>query len=228
MKRTLTTICAMAAAVALLAQEPVVVEPKSQRNAPTTTTSSYITSYSSYSSSSYAYSYRDRANHWALGFNIGGGTHNPVWALGLGLNLQYFATDAFRLEASYNGYLRRNHWGSWNVNINLHYLFEVADQLELYPLLGVAFNHAQFRIDTGEAEPGYESYEGEKENFGKFGLNLGGGIQYSFNDHLFVKAEAYWKYMPEGILPIQLQLAADTSRKFGQRAVIIAGVGYRF
>lgn len=223
MKKTLVTLCALATAVCVAAQAPVVVEPKSQRNATTATTSTSTSSYSSYSRY-YDDSYRDRAAKWAIGINFDAGTHNPVWAFGLGVNLQFFATDAFRIEASYNGYIRRHYWASWDVNVNLHYLFEVAEKLELYPLVGVTFNHAQFKVDASDSQDG----KAWSHKFGRPGVNIGGGIQYNINEHLFVKGEAYWKYVPSIELDLEEQYAADTETNFGQRAVISAGVGYRF
>ena len=219
MKKTLISLFAFAAASFVAAQTPVVVEPKSERAAKTTTTSSSTTPSSVYYGRTYD-DYRERAGHWAVGFNFNAGTHNPVWAVGLGANLQYYATDDFRIEASYNGYIRRHYWATWDVNIDLHYLINVAEQLEIYPLLGVTFNHGRFLYEA--------SYTEYTRNYGKIGLNLGGGIQYSINEHLFCKAEAYWKYCPERTLPEEMQNAADTETKLGQRCVLSAGVGYRF
>lgn len=223
MKRTLLTICAAITTLCAVAQTPVVVEPQSQRTQTAqTTTDSYTTR--SYSPGRYSSTYTDRANRWAVGLNFNAATNNPVWEFGLGANLQFYATDAFRIEASYNGLLRRHYWASWNVNLNLHYLIEVADNLELYPLVGVAFNHAQFKVDAEDAwdDTAYS------HKFGAIGLNVGGGIQYSINEHLFVKAEAYWKYAPEKLLDPEERAAARTKTHFGSRTVLIAGIGYCF
>ena len=128
------------------------------------------------------------------------------------------------VKASYNGYFRRNFWASWDVNINLHYLIEVADQLEIYPLLGATFCHGQFKVDAKDSNDG-DAYS---HKYGKLGLNIGAGIQYSINEHLFVKGEAFWKYVPSRELDTYESYAAGTDTKFGQRAVISAGIGYRF
>ena len=222
MKRIILSLCIAATATLAMAQAPVVVEPRSQRTQPTQTAAP------AYAYDNYSYSYRpdykDRANHWAVGLNFNCGTSNPVWAFGLGANLQFYATDDFRVEASYNGYFRRNFWASWDVNINLHYLIEVAEQLEIYPILGATFSHGQFKVDAKDSQDA-TAYS---HKYGKLGLNLGGGIQYSINEHLFVKGEAYWKYVPMRELDTYESYAADTSTKFGQRAVITAGIGYRF
>ncbi len=222
MKRIIFSLCLAASTTLAFAQTPVVVEPRTQRTQTTQATTS------TYSSDSYSYSYRpdykDRANHWAVGMNFDCGTSNPVWAFGLGANLQFYATDDFRIEASYNGYFRRNFWASWDVNINLHYLIEVADQLEIYPLLGATFCHGQFKVDAKDSNDG-DAYS---HKYGKLGLNIGAGIQYSINEHLFVKGEAFWKYVPSRELDTYESYAAGTDTKFGQRAVISAGIGYRF
>lgn len=218
MKRIIATTCMLAATVALLAQEPVVVEPRSKRHekpattATTTSSTTYNTSGRNYSS------YDERAKRWAVGFNIDLGTKHPVLAFGLGANLQYFATDHFRMEASYNGFLRRQDWASWDVNVNFHYLFRVIDRLEVYPLLGVAYTQARFKT----SDP-----MGTNETLRAPGFNVGAGAQYNITDHLFAKAECYWRYVPTKELGGN-NVYLDEPGELSYRAIISVGLGVRF
>ncbi len=221
---TLSAVALFAISSECLAQEPIVVEPHTQR---TTTSSEPAQPAAARQPEQHYYhhyysSYDDRANHWAVGVNFNTGTNDPVVAFGIGANLQFFATDDFRIEAAYNGYLRRKNWAAWDINLNLHYLIEVAERLEIYPLLGGTFSHAQFKAD----KPYPAGTDGSQKE-GAFGLNIGAGIQYSFNDHLFAKAEGYWKYTTTKELDTKYT-DHGYSGELGPRVVAVVGVGYRF
>ena len=60
----------------------------------------------SLTASAYDYDYEPEAEggDWAVGLNINQGTPNPVFNAGLGGKIQFYASRAFRLEASFNGW----------------------------------------------------------------------------------------------------------------------------
>ena len=62
----------------------------------------------------------------AVGINLMYGTE--ISNLGIGAKAQYNFTDAIRGEASFNYFLEKDAMKMWDININAHYLFPVANK----------------------------------------------------------------------------------------------------
>lgn len=96
-----------------------------------------------------------------LGFNVNYGTE--IENFGLGAKFQYFFTDHLRGEASFNYFFKKHETYMWDVNADLHYLFNVTDRFHLYPVLGLTLANAKTSGIDGVT---------------KFGANIGGGAEF--------------------------------------------------
>ncbi|MDL2299918.1 porin family protein [Bacteroides sp. OttesenSCG-928-E20] len=59
--------------------------------------------------------------------------------LGLGAKFQYGITDAIRAEASFDYFFKKDYVDMFDFNVNVHYLFNVAPKVNVYPLAGLAY-----------------------------------------------------------------------------------------
>lgn len=116
----------------------------------------------------------------------------------------------------------------WDVNVNAHYLFPIADKFKVYPLVGLTYANCkvdmgwsvegmspediQDLIDAGIIEDASEvTGETSSESEGRFGVNLGAGIQYDLSSKFAINFE------------VKYQLIKD----FNQ-AVFGVGIAYKF
>ena len=145
----------------------------------------------------------------AVGLNLNYGSE--ISNLGIGAKFQYGITDAIRIEPSFNYYLEKDGLGLWDVNANIHYLFDVAEKIKVYPLAGLGYANVKsswgFEYDEDydyedyyslksrgwDEDFDYGDYEEEMEggstNSGEIVVNLGVGAEYQLNEKLSVGAE---------------------------------------
>ena len=102
----------------------------------------------------------------AAGVNVAYGTKDGFSNFGLGAKFQYNFTDAIRIEPSATYFLKKDNVSMWDVNVNLHYLFNVAEKIQLYPLAGASLVGVKADYGLGSASDS------------KFGFNVGAGAQY--------------------------------------------------
>ncbi|MDY5320754.1 MAG: outer membrane beta-barrel protein [Prevotella sp.] len=115
--------------------------------------------------------------------------------IGLGAKYQYNVTDAIRLEAVGDYYLKKDGFSMFDINLNGHYLFPVSDKVTLYPLVGI--NYTSWKQDDvfGLGDNGsddyyeYESADNPSMSGSSIGLNIGGGVQYKLTNHIRIGAE---------------------------------------
>ena len=105
--------------------------------------------------------------------------------IGLGVKYQNNITDAIRLEAVGDYYLKTDGFSMFDVNVNGHYLFPLSDKVTVYPLVGI--NYTSWKqesfISYGEEHGGLDIKDSS------IGLNIGGGIQYKLTDKIRIGAE---------------------------------------
>lgn len=139
------------------------------------------------------------AGQWALGPRMGIYTNSGEGAiLGLGVYARYNLTDAWRLEPAVTVLFHSN--CSVDINLDAHYLFEVARGWYLYPVLGVTVSDM---VD----EWGWESQWA-------FGMNVGAGVDFRVARHWDLTAGVKW-------MPV-----FDADRR--NPIVINLGAAYRF
>ena len=109
----------------------------------------------------------------AVGGNLLYGTE--INSVGLGAKFQYGILDNVRGEASFNYYFSNHGYHMWDLNVNGHYLFDVAPKFRAYPLAGLTIVNKTYNdIDDGIT---------------RLGLNLGGGCEYDLTPSVTVNAE---------------------------------------
>ena len=171
-----------------------------------------------------------KAGDWGVGLNIGMGTRNPVVNIGMGAKIQYYLTDALRSEVSYNGFFKSSHITYWDLNLNLHYVFNMKYGLAIYPIVGVTFVHGHYKnnerieeLETnfwelflfGTTDKMYNDREGS------IGFNVGAGIQYAIIPNLYANIEGVFKYAgTKDLGPYNAQI--------GPRFQTTVGLTYRF
>ena len=132
----------------------------------------------------------------AAGLNLSYGTE--IKNLGIGIKGQYGITDAIRAEASFDYFLKKEGLSMWDVNFNFHYLFPLSDKLKVYPLAGLSYTN--WKLDISDVWDDLDDYydddwdsDDSSSSTGKFGINLGGGIQYNITDMVTVSFEAKYQ-----------------------------------
>ena len=154
----------------------------------------------------------------AVCVNLSYGTE--ISNLGIGVKGQYGLTDAIRLEAGFDYFLKKDYLSMWDINVNAHYLFPINEKFKVYPLVGLTYTSWSLDgegvfDDVWEGVYDYDDYYDEEEDgsnsSGKFGVNLGAGIQYDITDKWAVNFE------------LKYQLISD----FNQ-AVFGLGIAYKF
>ena len=121
-----------------------------------------------------------QAGDKALGAQLvfGSETNN----IGLGVKGQYYFTDQLRSEASVDYFFKNKGVSMWDINANVHYLFDVADKFKVYPLAGLGYTNWSYKYEF----PGLPVVEGSD---GRLAVNLGGGAEYELTKDLSVNAE---------------------------------------
>lgn len=154
----------------------------------------------------------------AVGINLSYATKNSN--IGIGVKGQYNITDAIRTEASFDYFLKKDGLTVWDINVNAHYLFPVANKIKIYPLAGLTYTHwnSSFSFEVPKIAGYYGSYGNDEDydldsssSTGKIGVNLGGGASYELTDQLLLNAE------------IKYQLISDYNQ-----AVFSVGIAYKF
>lgn len=155
----------------------------------------------------------------AVGLNISYGTE--ISNIGIGVKGQYNFTDAIRAEAAFDYFLKKDGMSMWDINLNAHYLFPVAEKIKVYPLVGLTYTNWKLSFSDDDVSMSEYPWSNEYSNggedsddsssTGKFGVNLGCGVSYDITDKLAINAE------------VKYQLISD----FNQ-AVFSVGVAYKF
>ena len=135
----------------------------------------------------------------AAGGNLVLGTGDSYTNFGIGAKFQYNVTDPIRLEGSFTYFLKKDYVSFWDISVNGHYLFPVADQITVYPLAGLGIFGTKVDIGIFSASTSDVC------------VNLGGGIDFKLTDQLFLNAELKYKIVNNWN---RLMLSAGVAYKF--------------
>ena len=114
----------------------------------------------------------------AAGVHLSYGTE--IESFGIGLKYQYNITDNIRLEPSMNYFFENNGIDQFDINANAHYLFPMASNVRIYPLVGLTFARWSFPQLIG----------GKFSNDAtRLGINIGGGAEMDITDKLMLNFE---------------------------------------
>lgn len=83
-----------------------------------------------------------------VGLNLSYGTE--ISNIGIGVKGQYNFTDAIRGEVSFDYFLKKDGNKMWDVNVNAHYLFSVAEKFKVYPLVGLTYANCSWDYDLSD------------------------------------------------------------------------------
>ncbi|MDE7455768.1 MAG: porin family protein [Prevotella sp.] len=141
----------------------------------------------------------------AVGANISYGSERQN--IGIGAKGQYNFTDNIRGEVSFDYFLKKEGRSMWDINANIHYLFDVAPQIKVYPLAGIGYVHFgsgssnigsdssndnDFWTDADDGDNGYPrayNSNGSSSSNGEIAINIGGGAQYALTEKININAE---------------------------------------
>ena len=126
-------------------------------------------------------------------------------SIGLGVKGQYYFTDQIRGEASFDYFFKNQGISMWDINANVHYLFDVANKVKVYPLAGLGYTNWSYKYEY----PGHSVIEGSD---GRLAINLGGGAEYELTKDLSVNAELKYQIVSNNYS--QLVLGVGVAYKF--------------
>ena len=127
--------------------------------------------------------------------------------LGIGVRGRYDITDKFRADANFNYYFKKNNLEFWDLNANLHYLFNLTDKFTVYPMAGLGYANVKSSWEYQNLGIVYKT----NDNYGKFCVNFGGGVDYALTEDLYLNAE------------VRYQVVSNYNQ-----TVLSAGIVYKF
>ena len=136
----------------------------------------------------------------AVGGNLVIGVGDSYTNVGLGPKFLFNVTDPIRLEGSFTYFLKKDYLSMWDLSVNGHYLFPVADQITVYPLAGLGVFGSKWDLGI------YGNYSNSDVC-----VNLGGGVDIKLTDQLFLNGELKYKIVNNW-----------------NRLLLSAGVAYKF
>lgn len=101
--------------------------------------------------------------------------------IGLGVKYRYSFTDNWRIEPTFNYFFENDGLSMWDLGANAHYVFPVAETINLYPLVGL--NYANFHADGW--------------NEGRLGINVGAGADFKVSSSLAIGVEAKYQIISD-------------------------------
>ena len=195
----------MAMAIAMPAAAQVKVLGKSGNTSTTTakkttTTTAKKSAAPKASSSSYGSDYSNEG--WQGGVGIVYQIADDFNAFGLHARIMYGISEEMRLSLMDEFYFKDGLSYLDNLDFDFHYLFNVADNIHVYPFGGATIQLTKSK-DVTIDEPifdnnynyiGNQSVTYSGEFMSAFGLNLGCGVQYAINDQIASSAEAKYRF----------------------------------
>lgn len=112
----------------------------------------------------------------SVGIQLNYGTE--IESFSLGAKYQQNVTDEIRLEPSMNYYFANKGIDMLDLNFNVHYLFPMASNIRLYPIVGITFE----RWDIGKIK-------------NRLGSNIGAGAEFDIADKWMMNFELKYKFV---------------------------------
>ncbi len=137
-----------------------------------------------------------------------------IESLGVGLKGGYGITDAIRTQATFDYFLKKNNASWWDINLDVHYLFSLGDNIKIYPLAGLTYLRGSvdgFTQTVSTPAGSITVGSNESHSDGNLGVNLGGGFQYDLSEKFALNAE------------VKFQIIKNSNQ-----GVISAGFLYKF
>ena len=135
----------------------------------------------------------------AAGVNVAYGTKDGFSNFGIGAKFQYNLSDAIRIEPSATYFFKKDYTNMWDANVNIHYLFNVAEKFTVYPLAGVSLVGVKAEVDL---DFGVMDFGEVSASETKFGANLGGGAQYWLTESFALNFEVKYQLVSDFDRPV--------------------------
>ena len=111
---------------------------------------------------------------------------------GIGVRARYDLNEQFRLDGNFNYYFKKNGLEFWDINANLHYLFNITDEFTAYPLGGLGLGSIKATTELRDPFTGQVVYASSTSDT-KLGFNVGGGVDYQIADDLYLNGEVKYQ-----------------------------------
>ena len=137
-----------------------------------------------------------------------------IKSLGIGVKGGYGITDAIRTQATFDYFLKKDNVSCWDLNLDVHYLFPLGDNIKVYPLAGLTYLRCSvdgFTQTVSTPAGSITVGSNESHSDGNLGVNLGGGFQYDLSEKFALNAE------------VKVQIIKNSNQ-----GVISAGFLYKF
>lgn len=142
-------------------------------------------------------------------------------AFGLHARLMYGINEEMRLSIMDEFYFKDGLSYLDNLDFDFHYLFNVADNIHVYPFGGVTIQLSKSKDVTmsvpdidNNGDIIYTNQTFGGESMSAFGLNLGCGVQYAITDQIAICAEAKYRFYFKENYKGQFVLGAGVVYKF--------------
>jgi outer membrane protein X len=103
-----------------------------------------------------------------------GQSYNRV---GIGAKFFYNVTNPIRLAGEFDYFLKKDNVTGWDISAYGHYIFQVADQIWVYPSAGIGVAGGKY------------SYGGYSNTNNDLAISLGGGADYELASNLHLNTE---------------------------------------
>jgi outer membrane protein X len=127
------------------------------------------------------------------------GSRNSYTNYGIGARYLYNITSPIRLDGSFTYFLKKDYISMWDLSVNAHWLFPVADKTTAYPLAGLGIFNSSVSVGNFSSSAT------------DLAFNLGGGVDQKLTDVLTLNAELKYKIVDQG-----------------SRFLVSAGIIYKF
>ena len=151
----------------------------------------------------------------ALGLNLGVApcleSGASLTNFGIGAKFQYNVTNPIRLEAALDYGFKSNGIDVMTIGVNGHYIFNVSEKFNFYPLVGGGFAHLggggmssdiedimnEMEDLLGDSAEDYGDMDSGSSSANKFFFNIGAGAEYAVNEKFSVGAELKYQYIKD-------------------------------
>ena len=113
-------------------------------------------------------SFAQQAGDSSVGLNL---NYASETSFGMGARYQYNITNNIRIEPEFNYHFKHNFMSFWDLSANVSYLFPVAKDVTVYPLVGIGYMHGTAHLDDIE-----DSLPNETK--GSFQAKIGAGVEF--------------------------------------------------
>ena len=129
------------------------------------------------------------AQQGAVSGHIKAGLQFDPTRFGVGAEGRYGFTNEIRGAADVLFFVPKDRVTGLDINVNAHYVFQVADGLDLYPLAGLNVSNGRWSA-SGDMKKILKA-TGQKTSYGStnFGFNIGCGTDYALNEKNYLNAE---------------------------------------